>query len=614
MVESELPDGDLAAAPQFGSDVVADALRATGVPYITLNPGASFRGLHDSLVNYLGNRAPQMLLCLHEEHAVAIAQGYAKATGKPLAVAVHSNVGLMHATMAIFNAWCDRMPVLILGATGPVDATKRRPWIDWIHTARDQGGLVRPYVKWDDQPASPGAARESVLRAHWHAVTAPQGPVYVNLDAEMQEAKLAAPLPPIDPSRYLNTATVAAPDTLVAAAARLLRGAQRPVILMGRVSRDVAGWDARVALAEMLDARVVTDLKIGAAFPTDHSLHVDAPGVFLRPGVMAVIAAADVILSLDFVDLAGTLKTACGGEPAAKVIQVSLDHVIHNGWSMDHQGHPPADVFIAATPDAVVPALVEALASIETQAGAGAAAGDAHGAGRKEVQATPYIPRDIAFNPAPPADGLIDTDQLAFALRTAIGEQPNSLSHLPLSWNGASWPFRHPLDFLGSDGGGGIGAGPGIAVGAALALRGSGRLSVAVCGDGDFMMGATALWTATHYRIPLLIVITNNHSFYNDEMHQERVARMRARPVANKWIGQRIADPDVDLAGLACAQGAQGFGPVAQRDELAAVFAAAIAAVNAGEVAVVDVHVQPGPTPGVPPPAAASTSTRSDRG
>ena len=161
----ERPAVSGANAAAFGSDVVADTLRALDIPYIALNPGASYRGLHDSLVNYLGNAAPQMLLCLHEESAVAIAHGYAKVTGRAMAAALHSNVGLMHATMAIFNAWCDRMPVLLLGATGPVDATKRRPWIDWIHTARDQGALIRPYTKWDDQPASPGAAREALLRA-----------------------------------------------------------------------------------------------------------------------------------------------------------------------------------------------------------------------------------------------------------------------------------------------------------------------------------------------------------------------------------------------------------------------------------------------------------------
>src|ERR1700749_2854831 len=202
-------------APMFGSDVAADALRVLDIPYIALNPGASFRGLHDSLVNYLGNATPQMLLCLHEEAAVAIAHGYAKVTGKAMAAAVHSNVGLMHATMAFFNAWCDRMPVVVLGATGPVDAAKRRPWIDWIHTARDQGAIVRDYTKWDDQPASAAAAREALLRGAWLPNTVPQGPVYINFDAELQEAKVSDTLPPIDPARYMPQVTTAAPADLI---------------------------------------------------------------------------------------------------------------------------------------------------------------------------------------------------------------------------------------------------------------------------------------------------------------------------------------------------------------------------------------------------------------
>jgi thiamine pyrophosphate-dependent acetolactate synthase large subunit-like protein len=573
----EQPLGTPAPAPQFGSDVVAQTLRALALPYIALTPGASFRGLHDSLVNYLGNREPQLLLCLHEEHAVAIAHGYAKVTGRPMAVALHSNVGLFHATMAIFNAWCDRMPVLILGATGPVDAVKRRPWIDWIHTARDQGAIVRPYVKWDDQPASPAAARESLLRAFWHALSAPQGPVYVNLDAEMQEAPLVAPPALIATARYTPAMSIAPAASVVSHAVGLLRDATRPLLLIGRVSRDPDAWRARVALAETLAAGVVTDLKVGAAFPTDHPLHVDAPGIWLRPDLAKAIAAADVILSLDWVDLAGTLKLACGGEPSAKVIQVSLDHLVHGGWSMDYQGLPTIDFFIAAEPDAAVPALLEALGP----------------RGKPAI----YTRREHSFLPAPTPGGRIGTDDLAVTLRRAVGDRATSLAHLPLSWNGESWPFRHPLDFLGSDGGGGIGAGPGIGVGAALALKDSGRLVVAVCGDGDFLMGATALWTAAHYRIPVLIVVANNRSFYNDEVHQERVARMRDRPLENKWIGQRIADPDIDLAAIGRAQGALGWGPIERLDDLGPALDAAIQAVTEGGVAVVDVRVQQGDTP-----------------
>jgi thiamine pyrophosphate-dependent acetolactate synthase large subunit-like protein len=252
---------------------------------------------------------------------------------------------------------------------------------------------------------------------------------------------------------------------------------------------------------------------------------------------------------------------------------VSVDHRLHNGWSMDYQGLPPIDVFIDCEPDVAVPALLAALGS---------------------GPARPAATRSKEF-PTPSGDKLT-VDHLAVALRKAVGDKPTSLTHVSLSWNGANWAFDHPLDYLGSDGGGGVGGGPGISVGAALALKGSGRLPVAVCGDGDFLMGVTALWTAAHYRIPLLVVVANNRSFFNDELHQERVARMRNRPIENRWVGQRISEPDIDLAGMARAQGAQGFGPVTAIADLASTFAKAIAAVEAGAVAVVDVRVEPGYT------------------
>jgi len=569
-VERPVPSGPNAAG--FGSDVVADALRALSIDYIALNPGASYRGLHDSLVNYLGNDRPQILLCLHEESAVAIAHGYAKVTGRPMAAAVHSNVGLFHATMAIFNAWCDRMPVLVIGATGPVDAPKRRPWIEWIHTAIDQGAIVRGFTKWDDRPASAEAARESIARAWRVANTLPKGPTYVVLDAGMQEARLSAPLPPLEMGRLAPAISSGAPRDEVAKAAAMLDGAKRVAILAGRASRREDAWAARVTLAEKLGARVVTDLKIGASFPTDHPLHAGVPVLSVPSDeARAALAAADVILSLDWVDLAGALRHL--SQPlAAKVIHASLDHTVHNGWSMDYQALAPVDLYIAADPDAVAIALAGAVAA-----------------------RPPAVP--VASPPptrGPDRNGPLRVEHLAFALREAVGARNVSLLHLPLSWNGGWWPFRHPLDFIGGDGGGGVGGGPGISVGAALALRGSGRLPVSVCGDGDFLMGVTALWTAVHYRIPLLMVIANNRSFYNDEVHQERVAQARNRPVENKWIGQRMEDPEIDLAALGRAQGAAGFGPIRDHDALAAALREAVAVVENAGVAVVDVRVEPG--------------------
>ena len=568
-LERPTPAG--ANAPGFGSDIIADALRSLDIPYIALTPGASYRGLHDSIVNYLGNSSPQMLLCLHEEAAVAIAQGYAKVTGKAMAVAVHSNVGLLHAAMAIFNAWCDRMPMVVLGATGPVDAVKRRPWIDWIHTARDQGALVREYTKWDDQPASPGAAREAILRGTWIANTSPQGPVYINFDAELQEAKVAEPLPPIEVTRYMPPVATAAPAELVREAAVILKSARQVLLLAGRSSRSTEAWDSRVALAEALNARVVTDLKIGASFPSDHPLYVGSPRA-ITPDSVEGLKNVDVVLSLDWVDLAGALRSF-GPSPSTKVIQISLDHRIHNGWSMDHQGLPPVDLLLSADPDRVVPDLVKEIGK------------------SAKPHAMPSPRGTLDKEPAS-----FTNEHIARALRKALGDRAVTYTHLPLSWDDRWLTFRHPLDYIGSDGGGGVGGGPGISVGAALALKGSGRLPVAICGDGDFLMGVTAVWTAVHYKIPLLYVLANNRSFYNDELHQERMARARNRPIENKWIGQRMADPEVDLAAMGRAQGAVGFGPVTKPADLAGVLEKAIAAVDAGQVAVVDVRVEPGYT------------------
>ena len=570
----EAPNGASQAGAVFGSDIIAETLQALDIPYIALNPGASYRGLHDSIVNYLGNENPRMLLCLHEEHAIAIAQGYAKVTGKPMAAAIHSNVGLMHATMAIFNAWCDRMPMVILGATGTVDAVKRRPWIEWIHTSRDQASMVRHYVKWDDQPASVGAARESILRAAWLADTAPKGPTYVVLDVEIQEQSVSEPPPPIEPARYMPKVTQSADPAQARAAVEMMLKAERPLIMAGRVSRSEAAWAERITLAEKLGARVITDTKVGAAFPTDHPLHAGATGSGPSPEAFAAIRDADVILSLDWVDLAGTFKTVLGDEETrARVIQVSLDHVLHNGWSMDHMGLPTVDVFIPAETDPAVTEMVRALEGKPVKPVSG------HGPALLE----PALVK-----------GPISVAQMAHALRQVVEGRDVSLLQVPLSWSAGNWHFRHPLDYIGSDGGGGIGSGPGLSVGAALALRDSGRLPISIFGDGNFMMGCQAIWTAVHYRIPVMIVVTNNQSFYNDELHQERVARMRNRPVENKWIGQRMDDPELDLATIARGQGAVGLGPVKDVTELKAVFEEAVRELEAGKVVVVDVRVLPG--------------------
>jgi thiamine pyrophosphate-dependent acetolactate synthase large subunit-like protein len=561
----------------WGSDAIAAMIRALDLPYVCLNPGASFRGLHDSLVNYLGNERPQMVLCLHEEHAVAIAHGYAKVTGKPLGAIVHSNVGLMHASMAIFDAWCDRVPVIVLGATGPVDAAKRRPWIDWLHTAQDQGALVRNFIKWDAQPASVSAAYEALLRAKQIAETGPKGPVYVCFDASLQEVKLDQ-LPPLpDTVRYQAPPAPYPQPELVEQAAAWLAAAKNPVILMGRVSRDLDAWDERVTLAEVLSATVFTDLKLGAAFPTNHPLHAVPPGFFLSPQGAATLKAADVVLSLDWLDLGGTLKQAWGNERVtAKVIQVSTDQYSHNGWGMEHQGLAPTDLYLLCEPEFAVKLLRRAIKP------------------RVTTGKSKRAPSDAA---AGSSDQTISIAFLARALKQTVGNDEVCLIRLPLGWSGELWDFRHPLDYLGYDGGGGIGSGPGMTVGAALALKGGKRLPIAIIGDGDYLMGVSAFWTAANLGVPLLAIVCNNRSFFNDEVHQQRVAKDRGRPIDNAWIGQRIGEPEPDLAMIARGQGLEGIGPVESPAELPSALANALELLQQCRPAVVDVRVTPGYSP-----------------
>ena len=568
----ETPQPSAAHAELWSSDAIARMLQALDVPWVSLVPGASFRGLHDSLVNHIGNQRPQMILCLHEGAAVSVAHGFAKASGRMMGTILHSNVGLLNGSMGIFNAWCDRVPMLILGATGPWDAAKRRPWIDWIHTASDQGALVRGYTKWDNQPASVPAAYDALLRAAQMSTTAPCGPTYVNLDAALQESKLGA-LPPLpDPARFGAPDSPRPAPELIARAAGVLSGAAAPVMLVGRGRRTLESWRARVALAEKLGARVMTDLKTGASFPTRHPLHVGPPGTYLSEAAAAAVRESDVILALDWIDLAGTLKQVYGDRPiGAKVVAASCDVHVHRGFSMDYFGLAPVDVNLLAEPDVAVPLLLEACKP------------RAHAAPAAKAPDATRRPFDV-----------LSLRAVAAALNEATEGIEVCLTRLPLGWPGEARHFAHPLDYLGGDGGAGVGAGPGITVGAGLALKGSGRIPVGLIGDGDYLMGLTALWTAAHYQIPCLFVVCNNRSFYNDEAHQERVARMRGRPVENKWIGQRINEPDIDLAALAVAQGAKGIGPVTDPEQLRSAIAQGVKAVLNGEVCVIDARVRPG--------------------
>ena len=548
---------------KWGSDVVAEVTRRLDLKYIALVPGASYRGFHDSIVNYLGNENPQMVICLHEEHAVSIADGYGKVTEEPMAVALHANVGLMHASMPIFNAWCDRTPMVIFGATGPVDAHRRRPWIDWIHTSKDQASIIRDYTKWDDQPASPQAAVESVLRANQIARSVPYGPVYICLDAGLQEAPLAEGVAIPDAARFAPPPPPAAPRESVLKVLEAIDKAKFPLILMGRVSRKQADWDRRVRFAEAIGAAVLTSSNDPAAFPTTHPLHFAAPCLRPSKAATALIEKADLVLSLDWLDLAGVFRLSLGTAqtqvPADKtIIHCSVDSIRTNGWSMDHQALAAVDIPIFAEPDQFVAQMLDEMEIKKIP----------KVKPRPEMKSLAHWNAGTGKSSANPGQPMSLWD-MAITVRDFAKKQPVTFARLPIGWPGEAYEFDGPLSFMGNDGGGAVGTGPGHTIGAALALKDAGRLTIGVLGDGDYLMGVNALWTASRMEIPMMIVVADNRSYYNDEMHQERVAQARSRPVQNRWIGQRIDDPRVDLVAMARAQGFESEDPVSTTEALA---------------------------------------------
>lgn len=584
----ELPAGTAAGNARFGSDLVTDVLRALGVRYLPMNPGSSFRGLHDSVVNHGGNRDPQLLLCLHEEIAVSLAHGYAKAIGGIGVAAVHDLVGLMHASMAVYDAFCDRTPMLLLGGSGPADPAQRRP-IDWVHSATTQAQLVRDYVVWDAEPTTPAAAVTDIVRAHQRALSAPCGPAYVSLDAGAQEAALDEP-PALPDLKLHAPAPRTAPDpAALARAAELLAAARFPIVVAGRVGLDPQATEPISELVELLGAAYRDDRNC-VVMPSDHPQNLNGDKEILRQ--------ADVVLAIDAVDLPGLLgqgqsRGERGATPAAPanlpaIVDLSHGDLGLRSWTNAFAAPVPRTVALLADPLLGVRQLIEELRGlIDT---------DAASRRRAEVSARHELLRE---EQASAVKARWDESPVSPArLVTETWAAVRDVDHLlclrnTRTWPEGAWRFPGAGSYLGHSGGGGVGYGPGAMVGGALAARDDGRLGVGIIGDGDLLMAAGALWTAVHYRIPMLLVVNDNGSFYNDEPHQASVARHRGRPVANSWIGMRIADPAVDIAGLARSYGCWARGPVDAPEKLPELLAEAVTAALGGEVAVVVVRTAP---------------------
>jgi acetolactate synthase-1/2/3 large subunit len=574
--------------PEYGSDLVVDLLKALGIEYAAFNPGASFRGLHDSLVNYGGDQLPRTVLCTHEEISVALAHGYAKATGRPMVAALHDVVGLQHACMAIFNAWCDRVPVLLLGGTGPMDSSRRRPWIEWIHTALVQGNHVRDFVKWDDQPANAAGVAESILRGYRLMTAEPTGPVYVCLDAALQEDAVPRSVSiPTDVQRWIKQSPLQADADGLKTAAQWLSESRRPVILADTVGRSLAGVDGLRALAERLNAPVV-DLGTRFNFPSDHPLEATERREDL-------LREADVVFAIDVVDLWGALQAnAARHRPAgfapsaeAKIISLSVSDLLVHSWTADYHRMQPVDLRLVGDSRVALPALADlvvaaGVASDDRRVRADALAAD----GR--ARRADWENRARALSQS--ESSAVPLGVLGLALRDALQGTDWVLSNNELrGWARRLWRVEQPYQYTGTSGGAGLGYGIGASLGVGLAHKGNGRIVVNLQPDGDLLYCSSALWTAAHERLPLLSIMLNNHSYYNSEEHGLRMAEHRGRPAERAGIGTRPEGPAVDFATVARGFGIASAGPVTSVTDLPRALSTALEVVAAGEPYLLDV-------------------------
>ena len=573
----------------YGSDVMVDAMRAMNLPYLSLNPGATFRGLHDSLVNYASDEM-QMIECPHEKIAVGVAHGYAKASGRPMGVILHNVVGLLHGTMAIYYAYIDRVPVVIFGGSGPAAYDRRRPNIDWIHGANVQGNAVRDYTKWDYEPRSLESVPESVARAYRIAVSEPAGPVYLALDAGLQEDPLEEPVRHPDYARLAVPASIGPDPAALRRLAERLAAAERPVMIPGFVGRDPEAFSLLVRLAELLSCGVI-DTNVRNNFPNRHPFCVNGT---------TAISETDCVLFLDVKDMQSSINELDSTTRSIKsrlaedcaVLDIGFNDLSISSWSEDYAALVETDLQVTADTTIALPMLVEMCEELVAQetpdrARTRTSWGERLTQLHDEAWARWQHAAEAAAEEVPVA-----TSHLASSVWEVIKDYDWVLTAGTASeWANRIWDFDQPYRTPGRQ----LGTATqiGISLGVALAHKGTGRLVVDLQPDGDLMFDAGALWVAAYYEIPLLVVMFNNRAYHNDWEHQERIARQRGTPMERAYIGMEIDNPAPDFATLAKSFSWYAEGPVTDPAQVTdAVRRAAEYVQSTGKPALVDVVCQ----------------------
>lgn len=570
-----------------GSDFMVDVIKATGIEYIASNPGSSFRSLQESIVNYGGNKKPEFLTCMHEESSVAMAHGYAKAAGKPMGIMAHGTVGLQHATMAVYNAWCDRAPVMMF-AGNFLDADKRRPGTEWYHCVQDPAAIHRDFTKFDDQPVSLQHFAESVMRAYKLATMPPMGPVLITADGDLaeepvhDEKKLRIP-------KLTRSIPSQGDSGAVLETAKLLVAAERPVIIADRASRSAEGMKRLIELAEALNAPVI-DLGGRFNFSTTHYL-------CRTDDRRALVGQADVALLLEVADPWGQFNGISDphheyrrlAKPDVKIIHISLSESLTKSNYQDMQRFMPVDLAIFGDAQTTLPALTEAVKS-GISASRRSALADRTTKLRADYRQMKERARTAAsygWDSTP-----VSTARLSTHLWNTIKNDKWCLATSSVQWNRNLWPATEYYNFLGSSGGSGVGYAAPAAVGAALANRDKGIVTVSIQPDGDLMYAPGVLWTAAHHKIPILMLMHNNRAYHQEVMHLQKMAALHNRRMDTAGIGTVIEDPNIDYAKLAASMGVWSEGPITDAAKIEPALSRALAVVKRGEPALVDVVCQ----------------------
>ena len=569
-LEREASAAPPAQPPRFvenpQSDYMVDVIRAIGFDYVVANPGSSFEGLHESFINYGENKAPEFLTALHEESAVAMAHGFAKVEGKPMLVLLHGVIGIQHGSMAVYNAYCDRVPIFMIAG---VDAEGAVP----AHNATDMAALTRGYVKWDYQPETLAQFANGMFRAYRLAMTPPMAPVLLVADSRIQKDPLtrrpAMPrlVMPSPPAADLGTAREIA---------RMLVAADNPRVQAGRAVRTQTGLQQLVELAELLQVPV----SVGGDrvnFPSHHALAGNGAG---QP---------DLILMLDAAGGGGQ------GAGAANVRRVSISPAEMLATSnYNVLGSPvQADLVAAADPEASLPALIEEVKRLLTadRRALYEQRGKRHAEANRQARQQFIDQARYGWDSSP-----ISTARITAELWPLIKNEDWSLvspAAFFSNWPLRLWEMNKTYSYLGGQGGGGMGYGAPAAVGAALAHRTHGRLAINIQCDGDLNYAPGVLWTAVHHRIPLLTIMHNNRGYHQEVMFVQQMCAVRNRGAKNAHIGTTIAQPNINYAKMAEGYGMYAEGPIENPKDLAPAFRRAIDRVKKGEPVLLDVVTQP---------------------